>query len=131
MSDTPEAAQDSEGLLLREYWGVIVKRLWTVVLVFVVIVTGVGLYTFQQPKIYEASVTVIIDFEPPSVFGDAIDETGVGQASWLMLKQYFETQLQVIKSRHVAERVVRDHGLAENLEFLGLDKITDEEVLSR
>jgi len=124
-------AMEGETFALREYWNIVLKRLWTIILVFVLVVTGVALYTFQQPRIYEAKTTVIIDFEPPKVFGRAIEETVSQPGHWLMQTQYFETQLRVIKSRKIAERVVREHGLAENLEFLGLSEIKDEEALAR
>lgn len=124
-------ALEGEGFALREYWNVVLKRLWTIILVFVLAVTGVALYTFQQPRIYEASTTVIIEFQPPRVFGTDIDDGTAQPVHWLMQSQYFETQLRVIQSRKIAERVVRDHGLAENLEFLGLSEVNDEEALAR
>ncbi|MDX9723389.1 MAG: polysaccharide biosynthesis tyrosine autokinase [Myxococcota bacterium] len=118
---------ESAGLPLREYWNTLLKRLWTVVLVFVIVLTGVALYTFQQPKIYEATTTIIIDPEPPRV--RPLDEAN-SAPQWIFQDTYFDTQLRVIQSRHVAERVVRDQGLAENLEFLGLTELDDEDALA-
>ena len=37
---------------LREYWIVVLKRKWTILTFFVILVTSVAIGTLRQPKIY-------------------------------------------------------------------------------
>lgn len=125
-----DASNEGEGLALREYWNVVLKRIWSIVLVFILVVTGAALWTFNQPKIYEANATVIIDYQAPRVLNEVESAAQSSAALWYQ-DQVFETELRVLRSRHVAERVVDELGLAENLEFLGLDQLQNEDDLAR
>lgn len=121
-----------EGLLpLTRYWDIVLKRIWTIALVFVGVFALVAVYTFKQPKIYEARTSIIIDLSTPKVLGkDVQPVVELSSADYWNSDQFFETQYTIIKSRMVAEKVVETLGLADNLVFLGLDKIEDKEKLA-
>ena len=57
----PRPEEDEDGINLRDYWNIIVKRKWTVLTFFLITVTAVMTATFLQTKIYRASMTLQIE----------------------------------------------------------------------
>ncbi len=112
---------------LREYLNVSLKRKWTVVAFFVVVVTIVTIYTLRQVKIYEARASVIIEPYAPQVLGNVREVYDLGSGSYWSNREYYETQYNVITSRTVAQKIVQQLHLDGNKEFLGIDKLTPEE----
>ncbi|RLB58911.1 MAG: capsular biosynthesis protein [Deltaproteobacteria bacterium] len=112
---------------LRDYWNVVIKRRWTVLFFFVVVVTLVTIYTLRQTKIYEAKASVIIEPYAPQVLGNVREVYNLGAGSYWSNKEYYETQYQVITSRAVAQKVVQTLRLEGNKEFLGIDKLPPEQ----
>jgi succinoglycan biosynthesis transport protein ExoP len=112
---------------LREYLNVSLKRKWTVVVFFVIVVTVVTIYTLRQVKIYEARASVIIEPYAPQVLGNVREVYDLGSGSYWSNREYYETQYNVITSRTVAQKIVQQLHLDGNKEFLGIDKLTPEE----
>ena len=118
---------DEEPIDLRKYWEIVLKRKWTILAAFVLVVGVVGVYTLRQPKIYSATATLIIDAQLPQVLGGEVREAvEIGTGSYWYNKEFYETQYRVIKSRAIVERVVEQLGLAHDLAFLGIDKLPPE-----
>ena len=117
-----------EGFDLRKYWSIIVRRRWLVIPVFLAALIGATAYTLRQPKIYDATVTIIIDLQPPKVL-DAqqvgnIIETGAGELAFWS-QEYYQTQYKIITSRAVLRRAADRLQLGSNLQFLGLEGVKD------
>lgn len=125
------AQESDEQLPLARYWNIVVKRIWTTSLVFVLVVTLAAVFTFKQQKVYQAEATIIIDLALPNLLGRQVEQPVVEFSPGDMWAQdkYFSTQYSIIKSRSLAEKVVEKYGLADNLVFLGLDKVDDEDEL--
>ncbi len=94
---------DDDGIDLREIWRMLVKHKWLLLSIAVVGFLGAMLYSFVQTPIYQSSTTLQVDKRAASVvkFGqeaeavqDMDDRTGLG------------TQLELLKSRALAERVI-------------------------
>lgn len=124
--------QGGDGSLpIQHYWNIVLKRIWTILLVAVAVFVLVMVYTLRQPKIYEARTTLIIELSTPKVLGDDVQPVvGMTAADYWNSDQFFETQYDIIKSRQVAEKVVERLGLADDLVFLGLHQIKDEQELA-
>ncbi len=113
---------------IREYLGVLYqRRIGFILAVIVVVCLGVA-YTLNQPKIYQASTTIIIDPELKTV--SAI-ETNDYNSNWYLRDTYYDTQLKIIQSRSIAQRVVNDLGLAQDIDFLNLSEIKDPQKLQK
>jgi uncharacterized protein involved in exopolysaccharide biosynthesis len=112
---------------LRDYWNLILKRRWTVVAFFVVVVTLVTIFTLRQTKIYEARSSVIIEPYAPQVLGNVREVYNLGAGSYWSNKEYYETQYNVITSRTVSQKVVQLLRLEGNKEFLGIAKLPVQE----
>jgi succinoglycan biosynthesis transport protein ExoP len=114
--DTDSGDQGGE-IDLLEYWRILVKRRWTVLatIAMVIVIALVG--SLMTTPIYRAVATVQI--ERNSV--QAIQIGGVNDADGYNAGNDFQsTQIGLLKSRALAERVVSQLGLLENGE---LDRI--------
>jgi capsular exopolysaccharide synthesis family protein len=99
-----------EELHLRDYWKIVVKRRRLVVLCLALLLAfGVYINTTATP-LYDAKALLKIEPQNPVV-------TGVGQvmaSEAASTTEYFQTQLVLLRSRTLAERVITDLGLADN-----------------
>lgn len=104
--------QPEEEIHLRDYWRVLLRRKWTAITFFLVVVTTVMVGTFLMVPIYRASVTIKIDKENPNVlkFKDVYEVEGGDE-------NYYQTQYKILKSRNLAKRVIRYAKLDQNPEF--------------
>ncbi|MBN2497199.1 MAG: polysaccharide biosynthesis tyrosine autokinase [Deltaproteobacteria bacterium] len=112
---------------LREYWNIVLKRRWTVLVVFVAAVTLVTIFTLRQKKIYEARASMIIELYAPQVLGNVREVYNLGAGSYWSNKEYYETQYKVVTSRTVAQKVVQLLRIEGNKTFLGIDKLPPED----
>lgn len=110
---------------IREYLNDIWRQKLGFILAFVVVACLGAAYTVRQPKIYEATTVVIIDPEPPTI--NPVDSSS--SDLWYMRDTYYDTQLKIMQSRHVAKRAVEDLNLAADPEFLELENIQDPMLL--
>ncbi len=122
-----KAHSDASGFPIREYVDILWRRRWGIIVAMGIIGCLGAFYTIRQPKIYEAVTAVIINPEPPTI--NPVDSTSSEQ--WYLRDTYYDTQLKVMQSRNVAQRVVDDLGLATNITFLGLQDVTDAGLLEQ
>jgi uncharacterized protein involved in exopolysaccharide biosynthesis len=95
-----------ENVHLREYIRVIRKNAWLIVACFVVVLGAVALGTYLQQPIYRATTKVLISPEAPRVVNiQEITPSGGDSV------EFFQTQVQVIRSRPVIQRVIDAMGL--------------------
>ena len=97
-----------EQIDLRSYLRVILKRRWTIITVFAIIVVTVAINTFTAVPIYEATTRLVIEKENPKVVSIqevlAIDASGT---------DYYQTQYKIIESRTVAREALSRLSLAD------------------
>jgi len=106
---------------LREYWKVVWQGRWTVLGSFLLVVGLTALWTFLQTPIYRASATVEVQPQAKSVAaGRDVSGLGVAGYGWFAEEKYHNTQIEILKSRHVAQRVFDQLHLAEDPEFAAL-----------
>jgi len=99
---------------LLDYWHIILKRRWAVLTCLLIIFTTVAIGTFKEKPVYAGKIMIEISPEEPQVLSfQQIAQTG---PSW-DLQSYRETQYKILKSRSLAERVVRDLRLYQYPEF--------------
>ncbi|GAB4557030.1 MAG: exopolysaccharide regulatory tyrosine autokinase VpsO [Haliangiales bacterium] len=92
---------------LSRYWRVVRKRVWVIAAVLAVGVTATVLYTRAQPKIYQASASVVIDPNAPQVFGNQVQEViQLGAQSYWSTQEYYNTQLQIMVRHDLVARTL-------------------------
>lgn len=102
------AGEDEDVIDLREYWQIIVKRKWTVIVFFLIVVTAVTTATFLMTPIYRATTVLQIEKEAAKVveFKDATPIETSGD------RDFYQTQYELLKSHSLAQRVIEQLGLA-------------------
>lgn len=78
---------------------------WIVGTLVVSVVVG-ALWTFRQPKVFEASCAVVIDPSAPQVLSGIKDVVELGTGTYWANKEFYETQYRVIRSNDVVGRAV-------------------------
>ena len=104
--------QEKQEIDLRDYLGVIMKRRWTIITCFVIIVVTVAIATLTTTPIYRATIKLIIEKENPNVV--SIQEVMSVDASGT---DYYQTQYKIIESRSIAREVIERLNLDQSEEF--------------
>jgi len=114
----PQEFPEEEEIHLRDYLNVILKRRWTVITCFVVLVTVVTIASFKMEPVYKATCQILIERDNPKVV--KIEEVMAIDAS---STDYYQTQYEILKSQELAERVIKRLNLYDNKEFNRKPKI--------
>src|SRR5918999_1284820 len=110
---------------LRDYWLVAKRHRWLILSCALVLFISAALYTFTRTPLYTAEATLLIERKAPQVLklqdahGDTSDYNDYNN-------EFYKTQYEILKSRALAERVVRDEGL-ENHPIFGGGKADQSE----
>ena len=99
---------------LLDYWHLVLKRRWTVLACAVIVFSTAAIGTLKKRPIYEGVVTIEINPDVPQVFN--FKEVSENQPS-VDVDAYRGTQFSILKSRSLAEAVVKDLDLYRVPEF--------------
>ncbi|MDO6386043.1 polysaccharide biosynthesis tyrosine autokinase [Uliginosibacterium sp. 31-12] len=99
-------------LELLEYWRSITKRKWAILALGLVVAVLAGAIAFSITPEYRATTTVLIEQGKRKVLSIEDVYGGASQE-----KEHYQTQVEILKSREVATRVVRGLRLWEYPEF--------------
>lgn len=92
---------------LRDYGLILKRHRWLILSCVLVVFVGAALYTFTRTSLYTAEVTLLIERKAPQILkvqdtrGDSDDYN----------QEFYKTQYEILKSRALAERVIRSEGL--------------------
>ncbi len=105
-------ATDSDFIDLKKIWHAIWSRKWGIALLVGIVALLTIILLSRMTPIYKAVATVLIETKgtPVLSFQPTADTP-------VELSEYLQTQLSLMQSRGVAERVVRDLNLTEHPEF--------------
>jgi capsular exopolysaccharide synthesis family protein len=91
---------DPEEAHLRDYLDVILRRRWLVLNCLLIVFVSVLILTLSQTKLYKASTTIEVGTQDQNVTKFEEVET-----SNLRAAEYYDTQVQLVQSREIMERV--------------------------
>jgi len=112
METAQESASKTAGTSreLQHYIGVLRKR-WPVLAAVVVLATvGTFVWTTRQPRIFQATCSIIIENNAPQVLEGVKDVVEMGSGGW-MYREFSQTQFRIILSQENAQRVIDRLGL--------------------
>ncbi|WP_172649453.1 GumC family protein [Thiolapillus brandeum] len=109
---------DEGGLNIKEYWAVIVRHKFTIILFVIIALVAAAISTSLQTPIYRSSVKLQIDREATRV----VNFEGVTPREAAYSYDFYETQYQLLKSRGLAKRVVEQLGLESSDQFKAKEK---------
>lgn len=104
-----------EQLDLVRYWRAISRNKWRILALVVLVGLIATLYAYSLPPTYRSTATLLI--EGSRTKGVTVEDLYVSYNG--STRDYYLTQFEIIKSRALAERLVRTMGLAKNPEFDG------------
>ncbi|MDQ5838688.1 MAG: polysaccharide biosynthesis tyrosine autokinase [Acidobacteriota bacterium] len=110
------AASTQEPAHLREYLAVVLKRKWLILSLVVVVTSLTAVQMYRMPSIYEAETTIQIEQK----HGNVLTTNGVSN---IIVRSndanYWNTQLQKLKTQKLARQVVLRLDLQHNPAFFG------------
>ena len=109
--------EDDDTIDLREYWRILVKRKWVVISVLAIITVATVLSTVLMIPVYRSTATVQIT-PPNSRILEYADFSAEGQG-YLAQQQFYTTQYEILRSRSLAEAVVRAEEVTNHPELTG------------
>ena len=101
---------------LEDYWQVVWRRKWFVVLFVLITTLAAGGISFLITPVYEASTTLHLKEQKPSVLGGNFFGS---EAAGLSAKEEINTQIEILKSRSVLQEAIEELGLIEKF---GIEK---------
>ncbi|MGH7396029.1 MAG: GumC family protein [Candidatus Rokuibacteriota bacterium] len=107
-----------------DYWKVLVRHRWTIVMVFLGALLTAAVWSFTSRPLFTASTTLRIDREEPRVlkFEQTLREEPQGESAQTQLQTYYT----LLQSRALANRAIQTLDLGEHPEFRGLDRQRNE-----
>jgi succinoglycan biosynthesis transport protein ExoP len=125
--EAPDAKVD-----FRAYWRTIRKR-WPFVILAMIVATVVAfVYTYRQPKIYEATCQIIIEPMAPQVLPGSKDVVELGTGTYWATKEFYETQYRIIQSTAVGQRAAEKLGFQYDPDYAsGAGPSTDPIAIGR
>jgi len=109
-----------EEVHLRDYLNVILKRKRIVLVFLICVVIITVILTFMMTPMYKSIAVVRIEGESPNVLSFK-DVQGASLGA-----DYYQTQYEILKSRNLAESVIRNLGLDKNKDFVPAESLLSE-----
>jgi capsular exopolysaccharide synthesis family protein len=110
---------------LHEYLGILLKRRWAFLAVFIGIVALCAIYSFTATPYYKATVQLLIERQAPRLLAQE-----PGAAEYAVNEEFYQTQYKLLESRALAKNVIDKLQLKNNpvyaAIFQGLPANADE-----
>jgi capsular exopolysaccharide synthesis family protein len=107
---------------LRDYWLIAKRHRWLILSCALVAFIGAALHAFTRTPLYTAEATLLIERKAPQIL-NLRDASSQGADFNDYNNEFYKTQYEILKSRALAERVVRDEGLENHPLFGGGKKV--------
>src|SRR5918998_5325813 len=102
---------------LRDYWLIAKRHRWLILSCALVLFISTALYTYTRTPLYTAEATLLIERKAPQIL--KLQDARADSADYNDYNnEFYKTQYEILKSRALAERVIRHDGL-ENLPLFG------------
>lgn len=115
---------------LRDYWRSIRNRKWVIIILTTLITLGATVYMSRKPDIYQAYARVQVDLETTSS-GLSSSKNAIVFNAPIRDPTYLNTQLQVLTSNALLNRVIKTLDLEHNQSFLYPQSVTSGSTWQR
>ena len=112
-SQLGNAEDESDTLDLVRYWRAIRRNLWRILALVAAVGILAALVASGLPPVYRATATILVEASKPKIV--SIEE--VYSSLTTNAIQYYQTQFEILKSRELAAKLVRQLKLAEHPQF--------------
>ncbi|MFX0202991.1 MAG: Wzz/FepE/Etk N-terminal domain-containing protein, partial [Candidatus Hodarchaeota archaeon] len=107
--------EERKELDLMEYWKIILKRKWVIVIFAGTLIFFTGVFSFLAAPKYKSTTTLLIEEETSRIFN--IEDTFGYQPGIYRDMRFYNTQLRLLESKSLAERVARKMNLLSRPEY--------------
>ena len=115
------APMDDDFIDLGRLFRAVMRHKWGILGLAFAITLATGLFVFSMEPVYEASASIVLESEEANVVNvEQVYSLGTGRY------EYTLTQFEILKSRSLAERVVRKLRLYEHPDFLPKEEEVEE-----
>lgn len=104
------------GELLRRLFAAVRRDLWLIAGIICAFLFVAGIFSLFQTPIYTAQSTIEINAQPQQVLGEEWEPAGEDLQGW-DADRFFNTQLNILRSKSLAERVAQRLDLYESERF--------------
>jgi capsular exopolysaccharide synthesis family protein len=105
---------------LQRYLRTLLERRWAMVFAFAVGAVSYVWWAVHQVRLYQSTATVIVESQPPQVFGAEVrDVVQIGPGQGYYMQDYIQTQRRVLTSDSLVRRVIDRLNLQDDREFWG------------
>ncbi|NLS14386.1 polysaccharide biosynthesis tyrosine autokinase [Vibrio sp. SM6] len=126
VSQTQKNKPDHDEIDLGKLFQILRKRIWVIFLFTLLCAALATLFVKSIPPGYTASATLLLDSQQNNTVSIE-DVVGVDNSK----KEYFLTQLEILKSNQLAERVIAQLRLKDLPEFNGYLEVDDSSLLNQ
>jgi len=112
---------EEDEINLRDLWQVLLRRKWVVLIFFFIVVSATIIATYLSTPIFRSSLTLQINRDTPKI----LDYQDITPSESVYEKDFYQTQYELLRSRSLAQRVIDQLGLKDNVIFSG--KIVSQE----
>jgi succinoglycan biosynthesis transport protein ExoP len=102
---------------LKVYWRLIKRNLWWILSLAILSSLLATLIVFNETTVYQSTASLMIESQQPKM-----GMRGEVYTTQSLKDQYFETQIEILKSRDLAQKVIDKLNLAEHSEFVDQHK---------
>jgi len=92
--------QSESSVKIAEYLRIILRGRWVILLCFLIVLGTTTYFTYKMEPVFQASTTIIIEDK------GRLEQSAFGFSGFLNLQTMISNQVEVIKSRTLAERVI-------------------------
>ncbi|MFZ0051908.1 MAG: polysaccharide biosynthesis tyrosine autokinase, partial [Desulfobaccales bacterium] len=100
---------------LHDYLGILLRRRWAFLAVFIGIVATSAIYSFTATPFYKATVQLLIERQAPRLL-----EQEPGRSEYSYNEEFYQTQYKLLESRALAKKVVDKLQLKNNPVYAGI-----------
>src|SRR3954470_20004970 len=101
------AGQQKSGIDFGTVLRVLRKRKWMILGITVLVPILVGYTANKQPRIYQATASIVIDISVPQYLGSGFRDVVEIEPSWWSSRENLETEFRVLRSESQAIAVAR------------------------
>jgi len=112
--DNSLPAQQEDAIDLRHYWRVLMRFKWGIVGLATAVTLAAVFFVSAMRPVYQASATLMIEQKQGKTLTSLDDVYG----SDVTGKEYLQTQFEILKSRELAARVVKELDIAQHSDYV-------------
>jgi succinoglycan biosynthesis transport protein ExoP len=121
--DNSLSSQQDDTIDLRHYWRVLMRFKWGIIGLAIAVTLAAVFFVSAMRPVYKSSVTLLIEQKQGKTLTSLDDVYGAE----LTGKEYLQTQFEILKSRELAARVVKDLNIAQHPDYIAKTVIDDAE----